>query len=90
LPPERDRWETVLDIETGNDKLGRQISTTIDWAACLASCRSAGAVAALELGPGTTLTRMASSALFPDGRARGVEEFRNLAGLRMWPQRAIA
>jgi [acyl-carrier-protein] S-malonyltransferase len=81
--------ETVLDIETGIDKLARQISTTIDWAACLESCRSAGAVAALELGPGTTLSHMAS-ALFPDGRARAVEEFRSLAGLRMWLQRAMA
>jgi [acyl-carrier-protein] S-malonyltransferase len=81
--------ETVLDIETGIDKLARQISTTIDWAACLESCRSAGAVAALELGPGTTLSRMAST-LFPDGRARSVEEFRSLAGLRTWLQRVAA
>ena len=81
--------DTVLDIETGIDKLARQISTTIDWAACLESCRSAGAVAALELGPGTTLSRMAST-LFPDGRARSVEEFRSLAGLRTWLQRATA
>jgi [acyl-carrier-protein] S-malonyltransferase len=80
--------ETVLDIETGIDKLARQISTTIDWAACLESCRSAGAVAALELGPGTTLSRMAST-LFPDGRARAVEEFRSLAGLRTWLERAV-
>jgi [acyl-carrier-protein] S-malonyltransferase len=79
--------ETVFDIETGIDKLARQISTTIDWAACLDSCRSAGAVAALELGPGTTLSRMASG-LFPDGRARAVEEFRSLAGLRTWLLRA--
>jgi len=81
--------ETVLDIETGIDRLARQISTTIEWAACLESCRSAGAVAALELGPGATLSRMAST-LFPDGRARAVEEFRSLAGLRTWLQRAVA
>jgi [acyl-carrier-protein] S-malonyltransferase len=81
--------ETVHNVETGIDNLARQISTTIDWAACLESCRSAGAVAALELGPGTTLSHMAS-ALFPDGRARAVEEFRSLAGLRMWLQRAMA
>jgi [acyl-carrier-protein] S-malonyltransferase len=81
--------ETVLDIETGIDKLALQISTTVDWAACLESCLSAGAVAALELGPGTTLSRMASTR-FPDGRARSVEEFRSLAGLRTWLQRAAA
>jgi [acyl-carrier-protein] S-malonyltransferase len=46
-------------------------------------------VAALELGPGATLSHMAS-ALFPDGRARSLEEFRSLAGLRTWLQRAVA
>jgi [acyl-carrier-protein] S-malonyltransferase len=80
--------DTVHDIETGIDKLARQISTTIEWAACLESCRSAGAQAALELGPGTALSHMAS-ARFPDGRTRAVEEFRTLAGLRAWLQRAM-
>ncbi|WP_429283448.1 malonate decarboxylase subunit epsilon [Paraburkholderia sp. GAS41] len=79
---------TIYDMETGIDKLARQISTTIDWASCLGSCRSAGAVAALELGPGTALSRMASP-LFPDGRARTVDEFRTLAGLKSWLQRAM-
>lgn len=80
--------DTIYDMETGMDKLARQISTTIDWAACVESCRSAGAAAALELGPGTALSHMAS-ALFPDDRARAVEEFRTLAGLQAWLQRAI-
>jgi [acyl-carrier-protein] S-malonyltransferase len=80
--------DTIHDIETGIDKLARQISTTIDWAACLESCRAAGAEAALELGPGTALSHMAA-ALFPDGRARAVEEFRTPAGLRSWLQRAM-
>src|SRR5262249_24877398 len=70
--------DTILVIETGVDKVARQISTTIDWVACLESCRSAGAQVALELGPGITLSHMASS-LFPNGRARAVEEFRTLA-----------
>jgi [acyl-carrier-protein] S-malonyltransferase len=81
--------DTIHDIETGIDKLARQISTTIDWAACLESCRSAGAEAVLELGPGSALSHMAA-ALFPDGRARAVEEFRTLAGLRAWLQRAMS
>jgi hypothetical protein len=34
------------------------LGALIDWAACLESCRSAGAEAALELGPGTALSRM--------------------------------
>ena len=81
--------DTIFDIETGIDKLARQISTTIDWAACLESCRSAGAERALELGPGAALSHMAS-ALFPDGRARAVEDFHTLAGLRTWLRRAMA
>jgi [acyl-carrier-protein] S-malonyltransferase len=80
--------ETIYDLETGIDKLARQVSTTIDWAACLESCRSAGAEAALELGPGNALSHMAS-ARFPDGRARSVEDFRTLAGFRTWLQRAM-
>jgi [acyl-carrier-protein] S-malonyltransferase len=81
--------DTIHDMETGIDKLARQISTTIDWAACLESCRSAGAEAALELGPGAAALSRMASALFPDGRARAVEEFRTVAGLRTWLQRAI-
>jgi [acyl-carrier-protein] S-malonyltransferase len=81
--------DTIRDINVGVDKLARQISTTIDWAACLESCRSAGAVAALELGPGSTLSRMAS-ALFPVGRSRAMEEFRTVAGVRAWLQRAMS
>lgn len=73
----------VNNIETGIEKLARQISSTIDWMACLESCRSAGAVAALELGPGSSLSRIAAP-LFQDGRARAVEEFRTIAGLRTW------
>jgi hypothetical protein len=30
-----------------------------------------------------------ASALFPDGRARAVEEFHSLAGLQSWLQRAM-
>ena len=78
----------IQDIETGIDKLARQISTTIDWAAGLESCRSAGAQAALELGPRTALSRTAS-ALFPGGRARAVEVFPTLAGLRTWLHRVM-
>ena len=69
-------------------RLAQRRAATMDAAACLESCRSAGAVAALELGPGTALSRMASP-LFSDGRARTLDEFRTLAGLKSWLQRAI-
>lgn len=76
----------VCDVETGIAKLASQISTTIDWAACLESCRSAGAVDTLELGPGSTLSGIAA-ALCPTGQHRAVEEFRTLAGVRAWLER---
>jgi [acyl-carrier-protein] S-malonyltransferase len=42
--------ETIQDIETGCDKLAHQICSPVDSAACLQSCRAAGAELALELG----------------------------------------
>jgi [acyl-carrier-protein] S-malonyltransferase len=79
--------ETVYDVETGIGKLARQISVTINWAACLESCVAAGAECALELGPGTALSRMAAH-FFPEGSARALEDFRTLGGVRAWLQRA--
>jgi [acyl-carrier-protein] S-malonyltransferase len=75
--------ESVGDVETGVQKLARQICTPIDWAACLESCREAGAGLALELGPGRALSHMAAP-LFPAGRVRSAEDFRTVAGLRAW------
>src|SRR5271156_1722435 len=79
--------DTVQDIETGCDKLARQICTPVDWAACLESCRAEGAELALELGPGRALSHMAAP-LFPAGGARSAEDFRTVAGLRAWLSRA--
>lgn len=78
---------SVQDVGTGCEKLARQIAMTINWAAYLESCRAAGAGQALELGPGTALSRMAAR-VFSAGRARSTEEFRTLAGLRDWLSRA--
>jgi [acyl-carrier-protein] S-malonyltransferase len=80
--------DTVHDMASGCDKLARQICTTVDWAACLESCREANAEYVLELGPGTAMSRMAAS-LFPDGHVRSADDFRSLAGLRDWLSRAL-
>jgi [acyl-carrier-protein] S-malonyltransferase len=80
--------DTVRDSETGSDKLARQICTPVNWAACLEGCRAAGAELALELGPGTALSRM-STALFPPDRVRSIGEFRGLAGLKAWLSRSL-
>ena len=75
--------DTVQDMALACDKLSRQISTTVDWAACLESCREGGAELVLELGPGSALSHMAAP-LFPEGRVRSAEEFHTISGLRSW------
>jgi [acyl-carrier-protein] S-malonyltransferase len=75
--------DVVRDVQGGLDKLARQISHPIDWQACLTACREAGAVRALELGPGSALSNMAREAL-PEAHCRALEEFRTLEGVRRW------
>jgi [acyl-carrier-protein] S-malonyltransferase len=75
--------QPVFDLADGLRKLSRQISTTVDWVACLQSCAEAGANAFLELGPGHALSAMATE-VAPDVEARSVEDFRTLNGLKGW------
>ena len=63
--------------------LSRQISTTIDWSACLTTLAELGCTALLELGPGRALSRMARDA-FPDLPARSVADFRSFPGVIDW------
>ncbi|SFI24925.1 acyltransferase domain-containing protein [Methylobacterium brachiatum] len=74
---------TIFRPEDGLDKLARQISHTIDWAACLDACREYGADRVLELGPGHALATMARTAL-PDARIHALEEFRSVDGVAAW------
>lgn len=73
----------VFDIRTGLDKLARQVSETIDWAACLEACGEYGATSALELGPGHALATLAHAAL-PGVRVRALEDFRSAEGIAEW------
>ena len=73
----------VFDAEAGLDKLARQISRTIDWAACLEACGEFGATHVLELGPGHALATMAEAAL-PGVRVHALEAFRSVEGVRDW------
>ncbi len=74
---------TVRDPKRGLSKLAAQISTTVDWSACLELCREAGASRFLELGPGTALSRMVEQRA--DGlSARAVDQFRTAQGVRDW------
>ena len=80
--------ETVLNIPDGLDKLARQISHPVQWAACLQACVEAGVTAFLELGPGRALADMAASA-FPGIAARSVDEFKSFHGVRAWLDRVL-
>lgn len=73
----------VFDARTGLDKLARQVSQTIDWAACLEACREYGATRVLELGPGHALATMARDAL-PEARVHALEDFRSVDGVIRW------
>jgi [acyl-carrier-protein] S-malonyltransferase len=77
--------DAVLNVNSGIEKLARQISHTLDWYACLTACREAGVTRVLELGPGRALASMAREAL-PQARCRALDEFKSLEGVRAWLQ----
>ena len=78
----------VYTREDAIDVLSRQISTTIDWFACLHTLTELGCTALLELGPGRALSRMARDS-FPDLPARSVADFRSLPGVADWVTRHL-
>ncbi len=78
----------VTDGATGLVKLAAQMSSPIDWAACLTACREAGVDTVLELGPGHTLARNAREAL-PDARVRSFDEFHGLTGVQDWLRKRL-
>jgi [acyl-carrier-protein] S-malonyltransferase len=79
----------VANIAAGMDKLAKQISHTVQWAACLEGCAEAGASAFLELGPGRALSEMAERT-YRDIPARSLEDFRTLQGARAWLDRFVS
>jgi [acyl-carrier-protein] S-malonyltransferase len=75
--------DTVFDVHTGVDKLARQVAQTVDWAACMESCRAAGVTKVVELGPGDALARMMHE-LMPGSDVHSVSEFHSLSGFESW------
>jgi [acyl-carrier-protein] S-malonyltransferase len=73
----------VFDIRAGADKLARQIQQTVDWAACMQSCRAAGVTKVVEFGPGDALARLMHE-FIPDADVHGLSEFRSLAAFEHW------
>jgi [acyl-carrier-protein] S-malonyltransferase len=79
----------VFDVRAGVDKLARQIQQTVDWAACMQSCRAAGVTKLVELGPGNALARLMHE-FMPDGDVHSLSEFRSLPGFEHWVQSSSA
>lgn len=65
------------------EQLSRQVAEKIVWADCMDACSEAAVTVALELGPGSALSRMLQ-ARHPGIACRSVEDFRSLTGIRKW------
>jgi [acyl-carrier-protein] S-malonyltransferase len=81
--------DTVFDVRAGADKLARQIQQTVDWAACMQSCRAAGVAKVVELGPGHALAHMMHE-FMPDSDVHSLSEFHSLPGCEHWVQSSSA
>jgi [acyl-carrier-protein] S-malonyltransferase len=79
----------VFDVRAGADKLARQIQQTVDWAACMQSCRAAGVTKVVEFGPGNALARFMRD-FMPDIDAHSLSEFHSLLGFERWVQQSSA
>jgi [acyl-carrier-protein] S-malonyltransferase len=79
----------VLKPEVAIDRLARQLTDTIEWAACMDAVREAGITVALELGPGNALSRMLQGR-HPQIACRSVTDFQTLAGIAGWVAREMA
>lgn len=79
----------VFDVRAGADKLARQIQQSVDWAACMQSCRAAGVSKVVELGPGNALARLMRE-FMRDGDVHSLSEFHSLPGFEHWVQSSSA
>ena len=73
----------VFDVLDGEGKLARQIQQTVDWAACMDSCRSLDITKFIELGPGSALANMIREVM-PDADCHSLSEFHSLDGFVHW------
>lgn len=73
----------VRRVGEGIGRLAAQVSTAIDWAACMDACRAARPSRILELGPGDALARMMSEQA-PGIPSRSVADFKSASGVLAW------
>ena len=77
----------VYEKTRATDTLSRQLAEKIRWLACMDAIAEAGITVALELGPGSALSRMLQNR-HPHIATRSVADFRTLDGIRRWLERA--
>ncbi|MYM66847.1 acyltransferase domain-containing protein [Pseudoduganella sp. FT55W] len=77
----------VNDQARAVDTLSRQLAEKIRWLACMDAFAEAGITVALELGPGSALSRMLQNR-HPHINTRSVADFRTLDGIKKWLDRA--
>jgi len=77
--------QEVHDTDSARRSLVEQLTTTIQWSACMDACAERGITVALELGPGSALSRMLRES-HPGIECRSLSDFRSLAGASKWLQ----
>jgi len=77
--------QEIHDKTAAQHCLVQQLSTTIRWSACMDACAERGITVALELGPGSALSRMLRERQ-PQIECRSLADFRSLAGAAKWLQ----
>jgi [acyl-carrier-protein] S-malonyltransferase len=70
------------------DTLSLQLAQTVRWIDCMDALAESGIAAALELGPGSALSRMLQTR-HPQIPCRSLADFRSLSGLCAWVERHL-
>lgn len=73
----------IHDVPSARSTLAQQLTQTIRWSSCMDACAERGVGVALELGPGSALSRMLRER-HPHIECRSVSDFRSLAGVVHW------
>jgi [acyl-carrier-protein] S-malonyltransferase len=73
-------------VQDAIEHLSRQLAEPIRWMDCMDAIAEQGITAALELGPGSALSKMLS-ARHPHIECRSASDFRTLDGIRRWLER---
>jgi [acyl-carrier-protein] S-malonyltransferase len=80
---------SARDPHTLRRALAAQIDHTVQWAACMDTLAEQGVTCVIEVGAGTTLSKMWNQR-HPAIPARSLEEFQDAAGAARWIARQVA